>query len=182
MQQRISCKSETDSALMAQQRSWSCFLFVSYSSWSFLRCSLSLDHGGHFTRTHWSCDHGGSWSFGNFEVWSLIQPSTLRCNPSTFIADHLRKQTVARKKFKIPNPNFAVLRWNWGNWKTRWLRIVLEWWILEFYAQMWIRVWKMNERRNEKVYAKELNSRDQWMWLIEDIWNSEWFCKSWLAH
>lgn len=156
MQQRISCKSETDSALMAQQRSWSCFLFVSYSSWSFLRCSLSLDHGGHFTRTHWSCDHGGSWSFGNFEVWSLIQPSTLRCNPSTFIADHWENKLLREKSLKsltlilrfwdgigeIGKPGGYGLFWSDGFWSfTRKCGLECERWMKDEMKKYMLRNW-----------------------------------------
>lgn len=76
MQHKISWRSETDSALTARQRSWSCFLRFSYSSWILFLCSLSpAFHGGHFIR-HWSGPHD---TFSIFARWSLIHDSTLRC-------------------------------------------------------------------------------------------------------
>lgn len=76
MQHKISWRSETDSALTARQRSWSCFLRFSYSSWILFLCSLSpAFHGGHFIR-HWSGPHD---TFSILARWSLIHDSTLRC-------------------------------------------------------------------------------------------------------
>lgn len=76
MQQRMSCKSETESALTARQRSWSCFLRRSYSCWIFFLCSLSLwIQGGHLI-LHCS---GAQDTLRILALWSLIHDSTRLC-------------------------------------------------------------------------------------------------------
>lgn len=78
MQQRISCKSKTVSALRARQRSWSCFFRRSYSSWIFFLCSLSSLFHGHRSR-HCKGPHE---TLRILARWSLIQDSTRLCMDS----------------------------------------------------------------------------------------------------
>jgi len=92
MQQRRSCKSETESALSARQsvvRRW-------YSSWIRFLCSRWEAHG-HFIR-HWSGPHATlSFRPKSFARWSLIHGSTRLCmNSITALTNSLEEQTQQR--------------------------------------------------------------------------------------
>ena len=92
MQQRMSCKSETDSALRARQRCLSCFLRRSYSSWIRFLCSLSLLFHGHFITRHCSGPHEEE-ALRIFARCSLIHVSSRCCMPSIIVYYFIRTQS-----------------------------------------------------------------------------------------
>lgn len=113
MQQRRSCKSETESALSARQS----VVRRLYSSWIRFLCSRWEAHG-HFIR-HWSGPHDTlSLRPNSLARWSLIHGSTRLCMNSITALTKLTPRTVTTTRCVL---RFALRCVVWeGTTRTKW--------------------------------------------------------------